>query len=183
MRSQPTPKTEPIEIPDATRQPREYVTALLATLAERDPLEVYAATPGEVRRLCADLDPKGWSTPPAADEWSPIQILGHLFDVDIVYGFRWRLSLTEDNPAYPGYDEKRWSELPRPPVEELLDAFAALRRANLALLRELRPGDWERTAVHGEQGSEDVRTMVAKVAGHDLAHLNQLQRSIEALPA
>jgi hypothetical protein len=175
--------TEPITIPDATREPDAYRAALLSTLGDRDPLEVYAGTPDEVGRLCDGLAGADWLVPPATDEWNALQIVGHLFDVDIVYGFRWRLSLTESEPAYPGYDEKRWSELARPPVDQLLTAFGALRRVNVDLMRQLRPADWERTGIHGEQGKEDVATMLGKVAGHDLAHLNQLQRTIEALPA
>jgi hypothetical protein len=35
--------------------------------------------------------------------------------------------------------------------------------------------------VHGEQGAEDVRLMIDKMAGHDLAHLNQLQRTIDTV--
>lgn len=175
--------TEPIVIPDATRHPTEYVAALLATLGGRDPLQTYGATPAEIRRLCDDLTADDWLVHPAAGEWNALQIVGHLLDVDIVYGFRWRLCLTEDDPSYPGYDEKKWSRLARPPAEQLLAAFVGIREANLELMRQLGPRDWDRTGVHGEQGWEDVRTMLAKIAGHDLAHLNQLQRTIEALPA
>lgn len=47
----------------------------------------------------------------------------------------------------------------------------------------LDDADWTRRAIHGEQGSEDARHMVNRVAGHDLAHLNQLQRTIEVAEA
>jgi hypothetical protein len=171
-----------IHIPDATREPDAYVAALLDTLGDRDPLEVYADTPGKARRLCAALDQAGWSTPPAPAEWSAQQIVGHLLDVDIVYGFRLRLVLTEDNPAYPGYNEKRWSELARPDPVTLLDAYVALREVNVVLFRSLGPEDLSRRGVHAEQRGEDVRRMIAKIAGHDLAHLNQLERTIDALP-
>ena len=73
--------------------------------------------------------------PPAEGEWDALRIVGHLFDVDVVYGFRWRLVLTEDQPAYPGYDEKLWSELPRPQPDRLLTALSGIRAVNLALLR------------------------------------------------
>jgi hypothetical protein len=99
------------------------------------------------------------------------------------YGFRWRLALTEDKPAYPGYDEKAWSLLARPTPPRLLRALAGLRDANAALLRSLDEGGLRRVAVHGEQGSEDVQRMIDKVAGHDLAHLDQLRRTIAAVRA
>jgi hypothetical protein len=172
---------EPIVIPDATREPAAYVEALLETLGDRDPLEVYADTTKAVRELCDGLDQAAWTTPMAPGEWRAHQVVGHLFDVDVVYGFRWRLTLTEDTPSYPGYDEKRWSTLARPAPPRLLDAFEGLRQANLALLRSLDDTDLRRSAIHAEQGSEDLQRMIDKVAGHDLAHRNQLQRTLIAV--
>ena len=75
---------EPIEIPDATREPAAYVQALVRTLGEREPLEVLRGTPGTARELCRRLDGAGWRTPMAAGEWTPLQVVGHLLDVDIV---------------------------------------------------------------------------------------------------
>ncbi|HKE52690.1 MAG TPA: hypothetical protein VKE25_14385 [Actinomycetes bacterium] len=54
---------EPIVIPDATTEPDAYVAALLDTLGERDPIEVYAGTPEAAKRLCAPLDGAGWLVP------------------------------------------------------------------------------------------------------------------------
>jgi len=169
---------EAIEIPDATLQPDAYVRALLATLGDRDAVEVYAETPHEVRRRCGGLTDETWLVPLGLGEWNARQIVGHLLDVDIVYGFRWRLVLTEDDPAYPGYDEKAWSLLARPSPTHLLSSFRALREVNVELMRSLRADEWHRCGVHGEQGRENVRRMMDKIAGHDLAHLNQLERTL-----
>lgn len=167
-----------IEIPDATREPDAYVQALVDTLGDREPVGVYGATAGEVDRLCAELSPAEWNVPLADGEWTAAQIIGHLVDVDIVYGFRLRLVLTETDPAYPGYDEKLWSQLPKPAPASLLVAFAGIRAYNTALLRQTTPEQWQRTGRHGEQGGEPLSLMVAKLAGHDLAHLNQLERTV-----
>ena len=171
---------DPIMIPDATTEPEAYVAALLRTLGDRDPLAVYEQTPDEVRRRCQDLDRDGWTTPMAHGEWSALQLVGHLFDVDVVYGFRWRLILTEDRPAYPGYDEKRWSLLPRPAPARLLAALEGLRAVNLAVLEAVGGDAATRVGVHGEQGRERFDLTVRKVAGHDLAHRNQLARTVAA---
>jgi hypothetical protein len=172
---------EPIEIPDAAREPAAYVRALVRTLGEREPLEVLRGTPAMARELCAGLDEDGWRTPMAEGEWTPLQVVGHLLDVDIVYGFRWRLILTEDRPSYPGYDEKAWSLLPRPDPGRLLDALEGLRAVNLAMLEGVDDAGRERLGVHDEQGEEQFNLALAKVAGHDLAHLNQLARTVAAV--
>lgn len=172
---------EPIQIPDATLEPAAYVQALVDTLGDREPLEVMRQTPTTVRAMCRQLTDVQWRTPMADGEWNALQVVGHLLDVDVVYGFRWRLILTEDRPAYPGYDEKAWSLLPRPEPERLLDALEGLRAANLAMLEGVGDADRERLGVHGEQGEERFDLALAKVAGHDLAHLNQLARTVAAV--
>jgi DinB family protein len=170
---------EPIQIPDATLEPAAYVRALVATLGDREPLEVLRQTPTAVRAMCGQLSDAQWGTPMAEEEWNALQVVAHLLDVEVVYGFRWRLILTEDRPAYPGYDEKRWSLLPRPAPSQLLGALAGLRAVNLALLEGVDDASG-RSGVHGEQGEERFELTVRKVAGHDLAHLNQLARTVAA---
>jgi hypothetical protein len=126
---------EAIEIPDATLEPDAYVRALLATLGDRDAMEVDAETPHAIRRLCGGLTDAAWSVPLAPGEWNAQQIVGHLLDVDIVYGFRWRLVLTEDEPAYPRYNEKAWSRSWPPPgpaaPRQLRGASRGQRRAGV----------------------------------------------------
>lgn len=167
-----------IEIPDATLEPAAYVAALTETLGDRDALKVYCATPDRVMDMCRGLTEDQWRIPLADGEWTPAQVVGHILDVDIVYGFRLRLVLTEDNPSFPGYNEKLFSELSRPSPESVLNALCGLRTCNAALLTNLKPEDWHRWGTHGEQGPETIDIMVTKIAGHDLAHLNQLERTI-----
>jgi hypothetical protein len=165
----------PIETPDATSAPREYRDALLALVGDRDPLDILAATPEAVAALCAEA---AAGRAPAPGAWSAADVVGHLVDVEVVFGFRWRLALTADDPSYPGYDEKRWAELPKAPLDELVATFRHLRSHDLHLLRRLGPEELRRVGVHSEQGPETVDVIVRKMAGHDLAHLDQLARTV-----
>lgn len=170
-----------ITIPDATNEPEAYVRALLDVVGRRDPIGVLRATHREVARLTGGVESALLELPLAPGEWSVAQLVGHLFDVDIVYGFRWRLLLTEDDPRYPGYNEKAWALLPKPPFPALMQVWGGLRDANLDLLERIPRPEWERTAIHGEQGRETCAVMVRKLAGHDLAHLEQLERTLTAV--
>jgi hypothetical protein len=51
---------------------------------------------------------------------------------------------------------------------------------NLAVLAGVDDAAATRSGVHGEQGQEQFDLTVRKVAGHDLAHLNQLARTVAA---
>ena len=167
-----------VQIPDAAAEPAAYVQALLEVLGDRDPLEVLQTTPRAVDTMISQSDEAILSARSDSRSWSFHDVLGHLLDVDIVYGFRLRLALSADNPTYPGYDEKGFSRLAKLDVPQLCVAFRWLRTANLELIRSLTPEQLDRRGVHSEQGGEDVRLMVRKLAGHDLAHLEQMRNAI-----
>jgi hypothetical protein len=172
--------TDPSKIPDATAQPAAYKAALLDLIGDDDPLETFGTTVARWRATAAELTPDQLTAAPKDGEWSVAQITGHLFDVDIVQGFRWRLMITEDNPTYPGYNEKLWTPMPRIPFPQLLDTWEGLRAANVLVLRDAWPNAAKYTAIHGEQGPEALEETVRKIAGHDIAHLDQLRRTVEA---
>jgi len=167
-----------IDLPDASATPTVYRDALLAVLGDRDAIDVMTETLTALPALLDGLSGSDWNQRPAPDEWSAAQLLGHFFDVDMVFGFRWRLTVTADRPSYPGYDEKEFMKLARPEPQRLLAAWTGLREANLAMLRALPDEAYERLGVHGEQGEERLRIAVDKFAGHDLAHLNQTRRAL-----
>jgi hypothetical protein len=168
-------------MPDASTEPAAYKQALLKLSEQDDPLETMSHTAAAWRQLTQDLTAVQLNREPEPGEWPIAQITGHLFDVDLVFGFRGRLMLTADNPTYPGYDEKLWAPMARPPFEQLLDAWAGLRAANLLVFKAAPKEAWSRKATHSEQGPETFEELVRKMAGHDIAHLNQMQRAVEAV--
>jgi hypothetical protein len=145
---------EAIEMPDATTQPHAYRAALLAVIGDRDPLEVMAETPGRVRALAQDRSAGDLEGRSGDGEWSAAEVIGHLVDVEIVFGFRLRLVLTEDRPSYPGYDEKLWSRLPKPPSDQMHPLLDGLRvhalDAPLDPARGVEPGRRPRRAGRGD---------------------------------
>jgi hypothetical protein len=169
--------TGEIVVPSATDDPAAYVDALVSALGDRDPLEVLAATPARVAAVADRVTADALERPPEPGAWSARDVLGHLLDVEVVYGFRMRLTLTEDEASYPGYDEKRWSALPKAGFAALLDAFTAMRTVNVHLLGALPDAARSRVGHHGEQGRDPFDLQVRKLAGHDLAHLDQLERA------
>lgn len=167
-----------IDLPDASAEPVVYRDALLALRGDRDALSVMAETLQTLPALLGGLSADDWRRAPQPGEWTPYELLGHFFDVDLVFGFRWRLTATSDGATYPGYDEKAFAALARPEPARLLDIWSGLREANIAFLQALPPEAYERIGVHGEQGEERLRIAVDKFAGHDIAHLDQFRRTL-----
>ena len=169
---------ERILAPDPVKEPEAYQRALVDLLGDQDPIDVLSMTPERIIHATAALDSKTLTTRPEPEEWSVEEILTHFWHAEIVYAFRWRLTLRQPGETYPGYDQDLWTDLPRPPFGELLDAFSALRRANVGLIEATPKDEWTKAAHHVERGPESFALSVQLIAGHDIAHLKQLDQTI-----
>jgi hypothetical protein len=85
--------------PDPVEDPEGYQQALLDLLGEQDALDVLASTPEKIEDLCAELDLAVLQKEPEPGEWSAEQVLAHLLDAEIVYGFRNRMMLAPIRPS------------------------------------------------------------------------------------
>lgn len=172
---------ERIVAPDPVEDPEGYQQALLTLLGGRDPIEVLAQTPDVFATSTDGLSEEILRQAPEPGEWSVEQLLAHLFDAEVVYGFRWRLTAAEDGSSYPAYNQEVWVGLPHQPFHGMLAAYTELRRSNAAFLRELPKETWSHVAHHFERGDQTLDTAVKVVAGHDLAHLKQLEQTLAAV--
>ena len=161
-----------------------YTKALLDKLGNRDPLEVLAETPADVRSLIESVDDATLRRPEREGKWSMLQVAQHLADVELVVGFRYRMPVAQDNPPLQGYDQDLWvQKLWRgdEAIADVLAQFEPIRAANLRFLRQLRPEEWQRAGLHAERGPESVRHTARLAAGHDLVHRAQLRRVRDAV--
>jgi hypothetical protein len=172
---------ERIVAADPVTDPQGYRRELLALLGDDDPGEVLAATLREVQDRTGDLAAELVGRRPEPGEWSVAELLAHLWDSELVYGYRARAILTQDRPPLPAYDQDAWARLPRPPFQELLAGLVALRSGNLALIGDTPADRWERVGLHEERGNTSFRVLTQEIAGHARAHLLQLQQTIAAV--
>ena len=156
-----------------------YVRALLDLLGDREPLAVVAATPAALAGAVAGLDAERLHRPERPGKWSLAEVLAHLADSDLVWGYRLRRVLAEERPTLTGYDQDAWAarlHYRDARVADSLALFGALRAANLRLVRATTPADLQRVGVHSERGEESVTHLLALYAAHDLVHLRQIER-------
>ena len=169
---------ERIVAPDPVEDPQGYQQALLDLLGEQDALDVLASTPEKVEDLCAELDLAVLQKEPEPGEWSAEGVLAHLLDAEIVYAFRNRMILAQPGTHFPAYNQDLWMELARPSFPEMLAAFSSLRRMNVWLAEETPTSEWQKEGVHSERGRTTFDLALKTVAGHDIAHLKQLEQTL-----
>jgi hypothetical protein len=164
---------------DAKANADRYIQMLLDTLAGRDPLVTMPELPRAIEALVAGLDDAALRRPEKPGKWSVIQVVQHLADSEIVWGYRARKVLAAPGATIAGYDQDAWSATLRYDAANLEIALAqlrAMRAANLALLGSLTDEEWERAGMHSERGPESVRQMSRLIGGHDFVHRNQIAR-------
>ena len=66
-------------------------------------------------------------------------------------------------------------------LEDALDQFGSVRRANLRLARSVTEEERGRHGVHSERGNETVNDTLELYAAHDLYHLGQIERIRKAI--
>jgi hypothetical protein len=152
--------------------------------ANRDPLEVLAQTASILADIVGKHSAAVLRNRPFDGKWTPNEIIGHLTDSEWVYGYRLRLILCENDPAILGTNQDLWVAALRHnerEPSELVEVFRTMRLFNLALWRRTSPEDLKRTGQHNERGPESLDVMLRLLAGHDLSHLDQITRYIQAV--
>ncbi len=159
-----------------------YVDSLLTLLGRRDPLAVQAELLPWLERRVAGLPDAAVRAPEAAGKWSVLEVVQHLADTELVYGYRIRMVLTHDNWPIEVYDREAWArDLHYSALTpgDALDQLRSLRSANLRLYRSLSPGQLARAGLHSARGAESVSLMIGLLAGHDLTHRRQIDRILD----
>jgi len=161
-----------------TPEIRAYVRKIDAFRAGREPIALITTAPGKFARAVAGLSASQMRRRPARGKWSIIEILGHLHDTEVVYGYRYRLALAQPGVPIQGYDQAVWTDRlhhRKGNARRLLEGIRVSREGNLEMLLRTKR-DWKRGyGMHSERGKETVGRTIELIAGHDLNHLSQIQ--------
>ena len=169
---------------DPPEERARYSRAILELVAGRDPLAILRETPNAAARAIDGLSAAQLRRAEGTGKWSIAQVLQHLADSDLVWGWRMRLILAQDRPTLTGYDQDLWADrlhYADADPAEALETLRVLRRGNLKLIDLATPDDLQRVGVHAERGEESAGYLIGLYAGHDVMHLNQLARIRDAV--
>jgi hypothetical protein len=162
---------------------QQYIQRITTHVDGKQPLAVLAATARKLARLIKGVPAGKLRRRPAGDKWSIGEIMAHLADAEIVIGFRLRMVLGAPGTPITAYDQDSWvtsGHYEKRDPRKSLELFRVVREANLALLKSLTAEQWKHYGMHSERGQETVEHIVRMTAGHDLNHLQQIERTFPA---
>lgn len=158
---------------------QQYIQRATGYVEGKKPLAVQGATAKKLEHLIKGVPTAKLRKRPAADKWSVHEIVAHLADTEIVVAFRLRLVLATPGAPMTAVDQDSWvtsGHCEKRDLRKAVEQFRVIREANLALLKSLTPRQWKHYGMHSERGQETVEDMVRMYAGHDINHLQQIER-------
>lgn len=146
-------------------------------LVGRDAFEVLNETPGRLQALVGTLGPTGMKQSYGPGKWTLNEVVCHLADCELTFGYRWRQIASQEHHIIQPFDQDAWAT----PYAELdaklaLESFSASRAWNLSWLKLLTPAQLEKGVTHPERGELTLHTLMKIAAGHDLNHLAQFKK-------
>ncbi len=148
----------------------------------------------ELKKLIAEAeqDPKRLATAvtgvpeavlkrkPAPEKGSIHEIVGHLADVEIIFGYRIRQVLADKDPKFAPVDQDAWAEhlgYMEAAIPELIAQFGVNRYHSLRLLRRIQVEDLEKSGFHPEKNRQvTLEEIVQYWVGHGPNHFAQIER-------
>jgi hypothetical protein len=162
--------------------PQQYTQRMLDNTQGQDPIKLQSATAKKLERLIKSVPTAKLRKRPAPDKWSVAEILAHLADAEIVIGWRMRSILGSPGTPIQAYDQNAWvtsGHYEKRDPRKAIAQHRAVREANLDLLKSLTPDQWKQFGMHSERGQESIEHIVRMIAGHDLNHIQQIERILK----
>jgi hypothetical protein len=112
------------------------------------------------------------------DEWTALEIIGHVADSAEIFADRVQRCLDEDRPEIASYDQDALAAERRNNERDPMELSRRLLRAHSRIVQLLqRPGAADRTATHTAWGEVDAGHFAAYQADHSHGHAGELARA------
>jgi len=170
--------------PTATPETLDQYTRRILSYADGgDPRAILRKTPVRLSRRVGAATRRRLTSRPAPGKWSVGEILSHLSEVEMLWGYRLRAVYERSGIPLVGMDQDAWarnSRYRRIDPRRALETFVALRRANVAFIDGIPRKELKRWGAHSQFGRLTLAKMISLMAGHDLNHTRQVEERLAA---
>ena len=141
-------------------------------------LTALTAFPAELRTLVAGISDDDAQRMPSPNEWSVVEVIGHLIDIDPLQIVRIDRILAEERPHFARFDPDAAvtaAGYGRRTLADVLAAFTDLRRATVDGLSTIAPDELSRVGVRYTGQEVTLAQLLTAFAAHDQTHAQQIR--------
>lgn len=148
---------------------------------------VLSETPSRLTSLTATSTAAQLRLSPGFGKWSVTEVLAHLRSCSDVWGDAMEAILTHDHPTLKAVSPVRWIKSTNYFELDFATSFRSFTRQRmglLAVLSQLSPDDWSRSATvtgGGRPIELTVRDYASRMARHERSHWRQIERTVAAV--
>jgi len=149
-------------------------------------LKALRETAHAMESLIWDVDEDELTVRPESDEWSCVELIAHMCDMERHYIDRLERMARLDEPAIEAFGGESYEpsqDVGANRVFDLMDELGVLRQQTVYLLWSLDDCDWDRRGIHPYLGPLTVTQVAREMNEHDLAHLWQLRKLCDRVEA
>lgn len=154
-----------------------FYGSYVAQVPDGDVVATLASQIEDTLAALRPLDEAGALYRYAEGKWSVKEVLGHLIDAERVFSYRALSFGRGATDPLPAFDEDAWVPMAGSdavPLDELLDEFASVRSATVAMLAHFPLEAWRRRGLASGK-PVTVRGLAWITAGHERHHLRVLR--------
>ncbi|WP_025141755.1 DinB family protein [Pedobacter jeongneungensis] len=119
----------------------------------------------------------------AEGKWTLKEMLGHIIDTERVFAYRITCFARNEQQHLPGFEEDDYvlnARFAERDLEDLIEEFTALRKANLFLFKSLNEEELERKGI--ASGREiNVKSILFITGGHIMHHVSILKERYDVV--
>ena len=158
----------------------EYYGNYINLVSDAEILNQLASQIGEFRNVLDSISEDQASVLHEPYTWTIKQVVGHLIDVEKVFGYRALRFGSGDVRPILGMEQDSWvdyTDYETPTLEALVEELEYSRKANLCFFKRLKPEAWN------SQGTADgneitVRALAYILVGHIIHHLDIVKQRV-----
>jgi hypothetical protein len=144
-----------------------YYEKYVALVPDGEIAETLEAQLREMKLLLGNLSDRGAEFRYAAGKWSIKEVLGHISDTERIFAYRLLRIARGDQTSLEGFEQDDYvktGNFSARPLAELLEEFAAARRATIALVRSLDEAAGRGQSERDQRASAGVRHCGARTS-------------------
>lgn len=160
-----------LQRPEAGEYP-EYYARYVQRVPDGDLIEILARNADATLAAVRAQPPEKADFAYAPGKWTVKEVIGHLCDAERVFAYRLLRFARADETPLAGFDENEYVPAGRfgeRTLESLLEEFAAVRQATIALVAGLPDEAWSGSGAANNQ-PVSARAIAYIIAGHELHH-------------
>lgn len=127
----------------------------------------------EIMRFLQSISGDKWNHAYAPGKWTVKEVIGHVVDTEIIYGYRALSFARGEQQALPGFDENdyvRSGKFAYQDIQEIIPVFLRARELNVVLFRSIPEDDWNNVGIANGNKTK-AGAIPYLVAGHARHHM------------